>query len=63
LAGIISQATAELATDRAAQMRVTMRKLKAKAWEMDVRRSAAVGASKVDGRSRPASLISFERTY
>src|ERR1700735_111311 len=57
------QATAELATERAAQMRVTMRKPKTKAWEMDARSSAVVGASRLEGRSRPASLISLERTY
>src|SRR5258708_34183783 len=42
LAGIISDATAALAKDRLAQINITVRNPKTKAWEIDVRIRAVV---------------------
>src|SRR4029077_10156625 len=63
LAGIISDATAALATDKLPQSNITVRKPNTNAREIDMRINAAVSASSPEGSSRPASLISFDRTY
>jgi hypothetical protein len=60
LTGIISDATAALAKDRPALINITIRNPKTNAWEIETRTSAAVSESRPEGRSRPASLISFD---
>ena len=60
LAGIISAATAALATHKPPQNNITIRKPKTNAWEIEVRSSRAVWASTPGGGSRPASLIWFD---
>ena len=63
LAGIISEATAELARDKPAQISITLRNPNTNAREIDSRIRAVMFASRPEGTSRPASLISFDRTY
>src|SRR5271168_5561170 len=63
LTGIMSDATAALAKDRPAQINITVRNPKTYAWEIDTWISVVVSESRPEGRSRPASLISFDRTY
>jgi len=60
LAGIISHATTALARDRPAQIKITVRNPNRNAREIDARITAVVSASRPEGKSRPASLISFD---
>lgn len=63
LAGIVSLAMPALARANAAQANISIRNPKTNAWEMELRITAATAESKSEGRSRPASLIAFDRTY
>src|SRR3981189_3062468 len=63
LRGIISRATAALARERPAQINITVRNPKTNAREIDARITAVVSASSPAGKSRPASLISFDLMY
>ncbi len=58
--GMISQVTRALANDRPAQMNISTLNPKTKALEIDARITPCVPASSPEGKSRPASLISFD---
>ena len=57
LNGIVSDAIGGLATDRPAQINVTVRNPKTNAWEIKTRIRAVISASRPEGKSRQASLI------